>query len=205
MAKPDYFRAKTVKEMSASVIVSSKDLDMRLVEEIKDNFQDSLKLLDNWILIADSELLEGLLPLKKFIDDNYLKPKKMELYRGFNAGGFQEDLGIKTKGLFKKELILPKGNLVSMELKRPLSVSVDKGVAEGFGDTLVKTTLANDSNYLPIVDELSFIINESRNLVNGKLFETQREVILMPDQKFNFKVISYKGIAMENAPVSIAW
>lgn len=152
-------------------------LDKNKINELKKH-KDLLNSLNEWIMIADRNLLPDILKLAKIIK-NMEKQSDIILYRGFSLNSFQEDLNLTNPKLH--------GSYKFTSLEKPVSFSKSKDIAQAFGHILIETRINNKYDFLVITNELNFLIHEMRNL---KIIETQEEVILLPPFQIDFKVIN---------------
>lgn len=187
-------RAKVVKRKYAELHLDRRNVDMRLVDEIKTRFPDAVDILDKWVLFADVKYLDTMQPLIDFVQVEYQSIDNV-LYRGFNLRGIQNNLGLKRSGLFKSASKLDIGEVQVVKIDAPVSFTTDPVIAADFGSHIVEVRSYDSSDVFPISDELLYIINEKRNLLNrNRTMIGQGEVIVLPGKSpLEIELISSTG------------
>lgn len=117
-------RNPVIKDKGSIKLVSSKNIDMDIVDYLKHNFPSELNLLDKWILVPNYNYLIEMSKLIDFIIDTYLIDKNITLYRGFSPGTIQDTLGLKTNGIFNTIKNQPRYRFKEI-IENPLSFTTD--------------------------------------------------------------------------------
>lgn len=167
--------------------IDSSKLDKSIVSKLEKHL-DLVKLVDDWVLSPNSELLPKLIEAAKIFRSVQTLPKTSILYRGFDPdSNYQDPMGLQDSwSLWRTAKKHGVGDKFTYVNERPLSFTTDIGIARAFGSTVIKvsqTTVQNES--LWISDELSFLISKLRNLDEA---ETQKEVILFPGKRIHFTI-----------------
>lgn len=181
-----------LKEMFFSDAEKSFDtskLNHKKIEKLL-KYPDLLNALEEWIFIApDRNLLPKLKQLSEMIDKLYNFNYNTKIYRGFYLrNGYQNNMGL-TNDFFLFKLLkkgVKPGYEFTYKVTNPISFSTDFNIAKAFGSVIIETKLPKH-NKLVITNELSYILSKMRNF--KKLNQTQEEVIILPDNTINCRVI----------------
>jgi len=158
--------------------VDPEQLEKKVVERYYSH-RDLMEALRDWILLPDANLqpkLEGLAHLVRQVQKPALPPM---IYRGFDVGGMQDSMGLRTTGFFRRTLEDHRpGQIFEYSPKRPLSFSTDVGVAASCGKILVEASSKELYQHcLVMTDELMYAV-----WLGGELGppRTHREVVVFP-------------------------
>jgi hypothetical protein len=168
-------------------LVDSSRLDKSILSRLEKHIE-LVKLVDDWVLSPNAELLPKLIVAAKVFRSIQLLPKAVMLYRGFDPdSNYQDPMGLQDSwSLWRVAKKHEVGDKFTYVNEKPLSFTTDIGIARAFGSTVVKvsqTTVQNE--FLWISDEISFLISRLRNLDEA---ETQKEVILFPRKTIHFTI-----------------
>lgn len=152
------------------------------IESFLHTHPDILKALDNWVLIANYELIEELKELRVFLKKikNYTIHIPT-LYRGVRTSQFGNNLGSDKVALGQ--------TFKYSDKTTALSFTTDLQIARDFGHIVLRLD-DYKGDYLELTDELMMVLNKHRNITTMNI---QKEVIVFPPMDLNILVYEKKS------------
>ena len=192
--------------------ISDKNINMDIVNELM-KYPRYLEVLKHWITVPDYTLLPDLARFGAIIDKIYKFDKPIVAYRGMRVGlvkaykaqnemglTITEEGGMNEDGI---EMVLktPKSGVsegynFDYTIDGPLSVSRSIWITKIYGNLIVKTVIPPTAKKLVITNELAYILQklEARYFNYRPMnLSTRTEIILFPNQTFNFEVVTTNG------------
>ena len=192
--------------------ISDKNINMDIVNELM-KYPKYLEVLKHWITVPDYTLLPDLARFGAIIDKIYKLDKPIVAYRGMRVGLVKsykaqnemglvitEDGGMNDDGV---EMVLktPKSGVTEgynfdYTIEGPLCVSRSIWITKIYGNLIVKTVIPPTARKLVITNELAYILQklEARYFNYRPMnLSSRTEIILFPNQTFNFEVVTTNG------------
>lgn len=159
------------------------DVDMAIARKFFEHVQE-LEAIEDWIFQPNPNLSERLWSAKRKFDRLLKEWEGKDLYRGFSLGGLQGKWKQNTLGLSARPEL---GDRFTYLPESPLSFSHIRGVAEHFGDVVVKLDWrSNVDRILPLTPSL---LEAVAMLYDGSGFYKEKrkwleaETIVLPNKK----------------------
>ena len=172
-----FLKVFTMDGSSRPIDASSLDI---MAMDVYRRYPTEIKALGHWTECAERDLFAMLKRFARVVDNTQPPPAQpTKLYRGFNPGSFQENLGIDgdarvgLEGMFQHP-----GKLISC--------STNIEIAKIFCDVVIEfeQNLSQVSN-LRLTDELMYLVCTDKNIDPV----SQDEVILLPPVSMKWSVV----------------
>lgn len=139
--------------------LDERTLNAEHLRALQDHSQ-LIAALDSWGLQPDRRFLPQLHALARLVQE--LAPlKSVQVFRGFDLGGSQEDFGL-TKALIA-DLNGKPFQYTDVTKQKTLVFTTERVIAECLGEVVVKTVLSADKHlFLPYTAELAFLVGRRR-------------------------------------------